>query len=42
MSYATLTAPYKTKPSSTNLLVNKGDHQGVTYFSPPEKMAVAM
>lgn len=42
MSYATLAAPYKAKPSSTNLLVNKGDHEGVTYFSPAEKTEVAM
>ena len=41
-SYAALGATYKTKPSSMNLLVNKGDHEGITYFSATEKTAIAM
>jgi hypothetical protein len=41
-SYTALAAKYKTKPSATNLLVNKGDHQGTLYFAASEKLAVAM
>ena len=40
-SYATLAAKYKVKPGETNILVTKGDHQGVMYFSAVEKTAVA-
>lgn len=40
-SYATLAAKYKMKPSTTNTLVNKGDHAGITYFTPADKTTVA-
>ena len=40
-SYATLQAKYKMKPSTANVLVNKGDHAGITYFTPADKMTVA-
>jgi hypothetical protein len=40
-SYAALQALYKAKPSSANILVNKGDHEGITYFSATEKTTVA-
>lgn len=41
-SYAMLDARYKTKPSSANILITKGDHQGTMYFSQPDKTTVAM
>jgi hypothetical protein len=37
-----LDARYKTKPSSANILITKGDHQGTMYFSQPDKTTVAM
>ncbi|HEU4731165.1 MAG TPA: hypothetical protein VFT22_24900 [Kofleriaceae bacterium] len=40
--YARLDARYKTKPATVNLLVNKGDHEGVAYFNTTEKDAVVM
>ena len=33
-SFANLQAKYKMKPGSSNILVTKGNHQGVTYLSP--------
>ena len=39
-SFTTLKPKYYTKPGSANILVNKGDHEGVTYFSATEKASV--
>jgi hypothetical protein len=48
-SFAALDAKYKVKPGATNVLVTKMDgmpagtlHYGVAYFTPAEKMTVAM
>ncbi|MDQ3337916.1 MAG: hypothetical protein M4D80_22365 [Myxococcota bacterium] len=39
-SYAALQAKYKMKPGSANILVTKGDHQGITYFNANDKAAI--
>jgi hypothetical protein len=36
-SYGTLTTKYTTKPGSANILVTKGDHAGITYFTAADK-----
>lgn len=38
-SYSALTASasYTAKPGSANVLVTKGDHSGITYFTPADK-----
>ncbi len=41
-SFSALQAKYKTKPGSTNILVTKGNHQGITYLSSADRMKVAM
>lgn len=40
-SYMMLEAKYKTKPGSSNILVNKGDHAGIIYLTATEKTTVA-
>jgi hypothetical protein len=39
-SYSALESKYKMKPGSSNILVTKGDHQGITYFNATDKAAV--
>jgi hypothetical protein len=39
-TYALLQPKYKTKPGNTNILVTKGDHQGITYLNATDKAAV--
>jgi hypothetical protein len=39
-SYAALQAKYKMKPGNGNILVTKGDHQGITYFNTNDKAAI--
>jgi hypothetical protein len=39
-SFATLTDRYKMKPGSGNILVTKGPHQGIQYFTPTDKTTV--
>jgi hypothetical protein len=40
-SFAALQPKYKLKPGNTNVLVTKGDHQNITYFTAGEKTTVA-
>jgi hypothetical protein len=40
MSYQSLDARYRTPPGASNLLVIKGDHEGITYFTAQEKTTV--
>ena len=39
-SYQTFDARYRTPPGANNILVTKGDHQGIVYFSPQDKTTV--
>lgn len=39
-SFAALADRYKMKPGSTNILVTKGPHQGIQYFTPGDKTTV--
>ena len=39
-SFSALASKYTTKPGSANILVTKGDHSGVTYFTVAEKATV--
>lgn len=39
-SFTMLQAKYKMKPGSSNILVTKGDHQGITYLNATDKAAV--
>jgi cytochrome c553 len=39
-SYAMLQPKYKMRPGNTNILVTKGDHQGITYFNATDKAAI--
>lgn len=39
-SYSALESKYKMKPGSSNILVTKGDHQGITYFSATDKATI--
>ncbi|HWO19733.1 MAG TPA: hypothetical protein VNO30_13200 [Kofleriaceae bacterium] len=39
-SYSTLMAKYTAKPGNTNVLVTKGDHAGIVYFSAADKTTV--
>ena len=39
-SFAMLQDKYKMKPGSSNILVTKGDHQGITYLNATDKAAV--
>lgn len=40
-SYSALEAKYKVGPGASNVLVTKGDHAGITYFTAAEKTTVA-
>jgi hypothetical protein len=39
-SFSTLAEKYKMKPGASNILVTKGDHQGITYFNATDKAAI--
>lgn len=39
-TYALLQPKYKMKPGSSNILVTKGDHQGITYLNATDRAAV--
>jgi hypothetical protein len=39
-AFSGLTDRYKMKPGSGNILVTKGPHQGISYFTPGDKTTV--
>ena len=40
-SFSALQPKYKMKPGSSNILVTKGDHAGITYFTDAQKKTVS-